>query len=632
MDDYTINKSELKETIILGLSENGQTISEIEYERKRKILGDASQEKFRKLPIWHHKSEIDRYVEKKLNVQKEFVERPFPSRPDYGTFYMLIVHEITKLRNSRIITDWKQGSGIWRLTQYPIIENSFQESKKNVNNENKRTCKGICKKFRVKKPLSGSRYGSGQGRCQICDIWIDYQGAHNNNGTPATENSVGWFCNCCNYRIRQKPRNIIYKTKLREQIENKSQVKTENITQIDKEYSSQDKVDYNIKKIKERKQSQTINNNSTIFDTAFIEDIENHIRQIHSTIKQANFDIGKVESLEITKYFFKPFEDITFAEILFDVLTISEKINETPKTSSDYTFSGGIYGLHRFEMFVGEWEMIKKIPFLSLKNEIKDIFEFNKKFKVKEQIIESDEFNNQGWEKISEIIYEQTSQFRDEALRHELIEEFENCRSIYELSKKFNHISKKEIEQLLKIDDRLPENLKRLHHKGVFFKHNKGISLDIALYIADYLGWDKERIETDVFEKAAMMLSEKFMRCYEQMKNGKSEDGSIASKVIQSFRDYHNHVGIEIKGIVESIDDFDTVIDVPETGRSIYMKTGVLVDNNGEEHKFTLWGNQIRNISCGTEIQMTNAYLSNEQKSESSLNVASKKYIEIISG
>jgi len=80
---------------------------------------------------------------------------------------------------------------------------------------NKRTCKGICKKFRVKKPATGSRYGAGQGRCQICDVWIDYRGCHMKDGSPALEYSLGWYCDCCNYRIRQKPRNKEYKEKLR---------------------------------------------------------------------------------------------------------------------------------------------------------------------------------------------------------------------------------------------------------------------------------------------------------------------------------------------------------------------------------------------------------------------------------
>ena len=76
-------------------------------------------------------------------------------------------------------------------------------------------CTGKCKKFRVMKPTGQGRYSSGQGRCQICDIWINYRGAHTKDGYPANIDSEGWVCNCCNYRVRRNPRNIKYKAKIR---------------------------------------------------------------------------------------------------------------------------------------------------------------------------------------------------------------------------------------------------------------------------------------------------------------------------------------------------------------------------------------------------------------------------------
>ena len=79
----------------------------------------------------------------------------------------------------------------------------------------KRICAGTCEKFRVSRPLGGVRYRAGQGRCQTCDIWLDHRGAHTKDGEPASESSKGWFCNCCNYRIRRNPRNIEYKAKMR---------------------------------------------------------------------------------------------------------------------------------------------------------------------------------------------------------------------------------------------------------------------------------------------------------------------------------------------------------------------------------------------------------------------------------
>jgi len=82
------------------------------------------------------------------------------------------------------------------------------------SNNQKRTCKEICKKLKVLKPTGGGRYAAGQGRCQTCDVWIDHNGARLKDGSPATVGSVGWWCICCNYRIRQRPRNRLYKEKL----------------------------------------------------------------------------------------------------------------------------------------------------------------------------------------------------------------------------------------------------------------------------------------------------------------------------------------------------------------------------------------------------------------------------------
>ena len=84
-----------------------------------------------------------------------------------------------------------------------------------IRNMNKRICNGICKQFQVKKPIGKGRYSSGQGRCQTCDIWLDHNGCHIKNGSPAKQDSEGWMCNCCNFRIRRNPRSVMYKTKFK---------------------------------------------------------------------------------------------------------------------------------------------------------------------------------------------------------------------------------------------------------------------------------------------------------------------------------------------------------------------------------------------------------------------------------
>jgi hypothetical protein len=62
------------------------------------------------------------------------------------------------------------------------------------------SCKGICVRYRAQKPVGAGRYASGQKRCQICEIFIKWDGL---------------WCPCCGYRLRARPRNLKYKTKLR---------------------------------------------------------------------------------------------------------------------------------------------------------------------------------------------------------------------------------------------------------------------------------------------------------------------------------------------------------------------------------------------------------------------------------
>jgi rRNA maturation endonuclease Nob1 len=53
-------------------------------------------------------------------------------------------------------------------------------------------CKGICWRHKAIRPLNGQRYLIGQKRCQVCQIFIDWEGI---------------FCPCCGYKLRVTPRN-----------------------------------------------------------------------------------------------------------------------------------------------------------------------------------------------------------------------------------------------------------------------------------------------------------------------------------------------------------------------------------------------------------------------------------------
>jgi hypothetical protein len=63
------------------------------------------------------------------------------------------------------------------------------------------TCKGICIRHRAQKPASYfGRYATGQKRCQVCSIFMKWDGA---------------WCPCCGCRVRTKPRNSKFKQKLK---------------------------------------------------------------------------------------------------------------------------------------------------------------------------------------------------------------------------------------------------------------------------------------------------------------------------------------------------------------------------------------------------------------------------------
>ena len=62
------------------------------------------------------------------------------------------------------------------------------------------TCKGICIRHKAQKPVGSGRYATGQKRCQICEIFIKWDGI---------------FCPCCGCRLRIGPRLFRDKAKLR---------------------------------------------------------------------------------------------------------------------------------------------------------------------------------------------------------------------------------------------------------------------------------------------------------------------------------------------------------------------------------------------------------------------------------
>jgi hypothetical protein len=61
-------------------------------------------------------------------------------------------------------------------------------------------CKGICIRHKASGPISSGRYATGQKRCQICEMYVKWDGI---------------FCPCCGCRLRIGPRLFKDKAKLR---------------------------------------------------------------------------------------------------------------------------------------------------------------------------------------------------------------------------------------------------------------------------------------------------------------------------------------------------------------------------------------------------------------------------------
>jgi hypothetical protein len=61
-------------------------------------------------------------------------------------------------------------------------------------------CKGICIRHKAYKPVGSGRYANGQKRCQICELFIRWDGI---------------FCPCCGCRLRNGPRCFKFKAKLK---------------------------------------------------------------------------------------------------------------------------------------------------------------------------------------------------------------------------------------------------------------------------------------------------------------------------------------------------------------------------------------------------------------------------------
>ena len=63
-------------------------------------------------------------------------------------------------------------------------------------------CKGVCNQYKAKWGTNQYRYASCQIRCNVCEIFVNWNGSH---------------CPCCGMRLRTRPRISKYRQKFNTQ-------------------------------------------------------------------------------------------------------------------------------------------------------------------------------------------------------------------------------------------------------------------------------------------------------------------------------------------------------------------------------------------------------------------------------
>ena len=111
-----IDNDTLREHVWEALNRIGHSIHGIREEGGRNFAGAGRNLKSKDKPIWHSKTEVDRYVADEMGIDTSVYENP-----TRNPFYNKVADEIKRLRNNGMIIDWaktpkkRAGVGIWRL-------------------------------------------------------------------------------------------------------------------------------------------------------------------------------------------------------------------------------------------------------------------------------------------------------------------------------------------------------------------------------------------------------------------------------------------------------------------------------------------------------------------------------------
>ena len=89
-------------------------------------------------------------------------------------------------------------------------------------------CQGECREVLGKLTYLRKSFVEGFSRCKICEYWLDWRFCHLRSGEKATSESIGMYCNCCNYQVRQRPHSREAKETLERHNEQSTSSKEDN--------------------------------------------------------------------------------------------------------------------------------------------------------------------------------------------------------------------------------------------------------------------------------------------------------------------------------------------------------------------------------------------------------------------
>ena len=91
-------------------------------------------------------------------------------------------------------------------------------------------CHGECANVLGKLTFVSKHFSDGFSRCRVCEYWLDWRFCHLTSGEKANSESIGMYCNCCNYQVRQRPHSKEAKETLRRSREQPLASKKDNKT------------------------------------------------------------------------------------------------------------------------------------------------------------------------------------------------------------------------------------------------------------------------------------------------------------------------------------------------------------------------------------------------------------------